>query len=133
MKKRALIAVLLLTALAGPAAAADKPDTKKGPAGASFLMVDGLKVSVNNGRGRRGVMSLECGLDVPNLVLRARAQSLLPRLRAAYIAALQIYASGLEPGELPDLDIISRELQRQTDTIVGRSGARVLLGSSVVN
>jgi hypothetical protein len=133
MTRRELIAVLLLAALAGPAAAADKPEGKKGPAGASFLLIDGLKVSVNRGRGRRGVMSLECGLDVPDPVLRARVQSLLPRLRAAFLAALQVYASGLDPGELPDMDIISRELQRQTDMIVGKPGARLLLGSSVVN
>lgn len=137
MTRRELM-IFLLAAVASPAAAgekadAKKPDTKKGPAGESFVPVAGLSVSVDKGGGRRGVMTLECGLDIPDAAFRTRAQSMLPRVHAAFVAALQIYASGLSPNEPPDFDIIAQQLQRQANITLGRPGARVLLGSLVVN
>jgi len=83
--------------------------------------------------GRRGVMTVDCGLDVPDGALRARAQLLLPRLRAAYVQVVQIYAGGLPSGLAPNPDFLARSLQRSTDEILGRRGARLLMGAVIVN
>lgn len=87
----------------------------------------------NKPGGRRGVMTVECGVDVPDASLRARAEASLPRLRAAYVQAVQIYAAGLSPGALPNTDFLSLTLQRQTDQVLGRPGAKVLLGAVLIN
>ena len=83
--------------------------------------------------GRMGKMAgwnvaLEAGID-----LRTRAEQSIPRLRAAYFQAIQAYASGLNPGALPSADYIAQTLQRQTDSVLGKPGARVLLGAIIAN
>ena len=57
----------------------------------------------------------------------------MPLLRAAYSEVLRTYATGLATGAVPNADYLARELQRQTDMALGRPGARVLLGSILVN
>ena len=56
-----------------------------------------------------------------------------PLLRDAYISALNVYAQSLVPGSPPDVDQIALRLQRATDTVLRRPGARVLLGTVLVN
>jgi hypothetical protein len=85
------------------------------------------------GNGRRGVLSVECGLDVPDSALRSRADASLPRLRAAFAQVVQTYAAGLPSGAPPNVDFIARNLQQQADGILGRPGAKVLLGAVLVN
>ena len=46
---------------------------------------------------------------------------------------MQSYAAGLASGALPNADYIAQTLQRQTDTILGRPGAKVLLGAIIAN
>ena len=67
------------------------------------------------------------------LPISARAEASLPRLRAAYVQAVQIYAAGLAPGAPPNTDFLSLTLQRETDQILGKRGAKLLLGAVVVN
>lgn len=82
--------------------------------------------------GRRGVMTVETGVDVPDEALRLRAEQSAPRLRAAYAVVVQRNASQLLPGAPPNVDQISRELQAATDRVLGRTGARLLLGTVMV-
>ena len=82
--------------------------------------------------GRRGVMTVETGIDVPDAALRARAEQDAPRLRAAYNAVVQRTASALLPGAVPDIDRLSRELQAATRATLGRRGATLLLGTVMV-
>ena len=83
--------------------------------------------------GQRGVLSVDCGLDVPDPALHKLADQSLPRLRAAYVQTVQSYAAGLPSGALPNADYLSQTLQRQTDAILGRTGAKVLLGAIITN
>lgn len=119
--------------LAWPAAAHAAGAEKKKSGGGSYVPVQTLLGTTMRGAGRRGVMSVDCGLDVPDEALRTRAEQSVPRLRAAYLQIVQGYASGLAPGALPNADYIVQSLQRQTDAILGRRGARVLLGGIIVN
>jgi hypothetical protein len=70
---------------------------------------------------------------VPDGGLRAKAESLLPVLRAGYLQTVMTYAAGLPFGGLPNADYLARTLQRQTDQTLGRPGARLLLGAILVN
>jgi hypothetical protein len=84
------------------------------------------------GQRPAGVLSVDCGLDVPDAGCAA-GRPVLPRLRAAFVQTVQSYAAGLSSGALPNADYIAATLQRQTDTILGRPGARVLLGAIIAN
>jgi hypothetical protein len=131
MDRRALIALALTSAvLPGLATAAEE---KKKAGGATYIQINTLTGATNRSGGRRGVLTVECGLDVPDDKLRERARQSLPRLRAAYVQAVQTYAAGLPSGTPPGVDFIGRELQRQTDQVLGRPGARLLLGAVLVN
>jgi hypothetical protein len=65
--------------------------------------------------------------------LRARVNLVLPRLRAAYLQVLQTYVYSLNPGAPPDPDYLLMSLQRETDRVLGRPGAKLLLGAMQVN
>ena len=122
--------IALALAVAPPAVAADK---KKG-GGLSYIQMAPLTATIIRGDGRRGVLTVETGVDVPgNAGLHNRADVSQPRLRAAYLLALQAYVSGLSPGTLPDADYISRSLQRETDRVLGQPGAKLLLGTILAN
>jgi hypothetical protein len=132
-RRRFLSIAPLAGLLASPVVAHAAGAEKKKSGGGSYVPVQTLLGTTMRGMGRRGVMSVDCGLDVPDEALRTRAEQSVPRLRAAYLQIVQGYASGLAPGALPNADYIAQSLQRQTDAILGRPGARVLLGAIIVN
>ena len=131
MERRHFLALALTAAL--PGLANGKEDEKKKAGGATYIQINTLTGATNRSGGRRGVLTVECGLDVPDQKLHDRAYQSLPRLRAAYVQVLQTYAAGLPPGSPPNVEFIASELQRQTDQVLGRPGARLLLGAVLVN
>jgi hypothetical protein len=127
----------LFIALAGAlvlATGAHAEDAKKRGGGLTYIQLDPLTATIIRGDGHRGALTVETGVDIPSdSGLRARAEASQPRLRAAYLLVLQAYASGLAPGAPPDADYISHALQRETDSVLGKPGARVLLGTMLAN
>jgi len=134
MRRRDLLAAQLLAgALAAAPTLAWAGEDKKKAGGATYIQIDTLTGATNKPTGRRGVMTVECGLDVPDDALRERAQLMLPRLRAAYLQIVMTYAAGLSPAAAPNPDYLSMSLQRTTDLLLGRPGAKLLLGAILVN
>ena len=131
-RRRALLAAVVLAAAPGAALAASKRE-KKTSGGLSFLQLQAVSSMVQKPNGRRGVLTVEVGLDIPDMRLRERAVASQPRLRAAFAQTLQIYATGLTPGSAPNTDTLGREMQRETDRVLGQKGARLLLGTVMVN
>jgi hypothetical protein len=127
----ALISFIASMALVSGADAAG-PEKKKG-GGLSFLQIRTLTVSVFRPNGSRGVMTMETGLDIADDGLRERAAALTPRLRAAFTQVLQMYVSGLPAAMAPDADFVAQKLQRETDKILGKPGAKLLIGTIMVN
>ncbi len=129
-----LILLIALTAWMplASAEAASGAEKKKG-GGLSFLQIKTLTASVVRPNGSRGVMTMETGLDIADDGLRARAEASVPRLRAAYTQALQMYVTGLPAAMAPDADFLSQKLQRETDKILGKPGAKLLIGTIMVN
>ncbi len=142
MDRRHLLRISLALAAAPTVAWAEAGDAKKKSGGdkqkkktggASYLPLETVTATLIRSDGHRGVLTVEVGLDVPDGPLRDKVEKILPRIRAAYVQSLQIYASGLSPATAPNADYIARELQRQTDLAVGGPGAKLLLGTILVN
>ena len=131
MDRRLLLALAAL-AVAAPARALAADEKQPSGAGA-YVQMEPLLGTTIRSASRRGVMSVDCGLYVPDPALRARVEQSIPRLRAAYVQTVQSYAAGLSDGALPNVDYIGQTLQRQTDAILGRPGAKLLLGAVIVN
>jgi hypothetical protein len=132
MNRRAMLVSLAFAGAAGSASATEKAEKKKG-GGETFLQLPTLTATVLRPDGGRGVMTVEVGIDVVDAGLRKRAQASVPLLRDAYLREMLSYAPTLGPGAAPNPDLISTQLQRATDRTLGRPGAKVLLGSILVN
>ncbi len=139
-----LLTLALVAALAGGpvlaptlALAGEKKEEKKEEKGdkkaSSYFALDPINAIVMRRDGRRGVMTLETGLEVKDADLMKRAQASTPRLRAAFAQVLMVYASGLRGGMPPDVDYIGRELQKAADQVLGKPGSKVLLGSALIS
>jgi flagellar basal body-associated protein FliL len=129
----ALLGAMLLLLQASPAGASAASGEKKKGGGESFLPMPALTATVMRTNGRRGVLTVEAGLDVPDAGLKARAEGSLPRLRDAYVRFLMTYAASVPAGSPPSPDIIASQLQRATDLTLGKPGARLLVGTILVN
>jgi hypothetical protein len=132
MRRRELLVALAVTAAPAPLYAAEG-DKKKKAGGASYIPIDTLTGTTTKASGRRGVLTVECGLDVPDGNLRGLAEASLPRLRAAFVQTVIVYAAGLPPGQPPSADWLAMTLQRDADQTLGRRGAKLLLGAILVN
>lgn len=131
-----LIPMLALSAAAISGAAAQAssaPAERKKGGGVSFIQLPTLTAGLIRANGRRGVLTVEAGLDIPDGALRTRAEQARPRLRDAYVRFLTTYAAVVPPGGPPDPDAISAALQRSTDQVLGKPGAKLLLGTVLVN
>ena len=133
MRRRHLLLVLAAAALPGAARASPNKAEKKKGGGASYIQIQTVTATLMRANGRRGVLTVEVGLDVPDGGLRARAEASIPRVRAAFVQVVQTYGAGLTPNTAPNADFLAGELQRETDRVLGRRGARLLLGTILVN
>lgn len=91
-----------------------------------------LTATVRRPDGRRGVLTVQASLNAPAPAVAQKAVLLRPRLMDAYVTALQGMAATLVPGVPPDLDVLTRVLQRETDRVIGK-GAAVLLGGVMIS
>jgi hypothetical protein len=132
MRRRDLIAVLALAAPLGVARAAEDKK-KKVSGGADYLPVEPIIGTTNKPGGRRGVLSVDCGLQIEDAKLRELADKSMPRLHAAYVQTVQVYAAGLPSGAEPNIEFIVQALQRQTDLVLKRPGAKLLIGAVIAN
>ena len=99
---------------------------------ASYLRLPTVTANVMRSGGRRGVMTVETGIDTPDAALRTRVAQSAPRLRAAYAAVVQQSANALLPGTPPDVERLVAQLQAATNRVLGRAGARLLIGTVMV-
>ncbi|MRL68130.1 Tat pathway signal protein [Brevundimonas sp. SPF441] len=127
MERRALLGLAVVATAASPSARASSGGAA--PSADTYIRLPVITASILQANGRRGVLTIETGVDVPDATLRTRAQQSAPRLRAAYNTAAQRFANGLRPGVVPDIDQLSAALQAATNATLGRPGARLLLGT----
>lgn len=132
MRRRDLLLAALALYPAAALASGKKAEPKEGE-GDTYLPIAAINTSVTNPYGNRTVLTVGVGLDAPDPALRERASLMMPRLRSAYLETLQTYGSALLPGAAPNADLLAQRLQRDTDRLLGKTGARLLLGAVVVN
>jgi hypothetical protein len=128
-RRTQLVALALALSLPAAVHAEDKGKQAKQP----YLQLDTIAASVVRPNGRHGVLTVEVGLDAGDPALRDKLELYQPMLRSAYVSALQPYALGISPGAPPNADYIAAVLQRETDRVLGRRGARLLVGSILIN
>ncbi|MBD3833474.1 Tat pathway signal protein [Brevundimonas bullata] len=134
MDRRALIG---LTALGSALAAAEvaKASGKSSGGGApanAYISLPTATATILRRDGRRGVMTVEVGVDVADEALRTRADQSRPRLSAAYNEVVRLAGERILPGAPPDVEWLSRALQAATDRVLGKAGAKLLLGTVMV-
>ena len=133
MRRRLFLIALAAIAAAPLSAALAEGEGGGKKAKSPYLQLKTMAVSIVRANGRRGVLTVEVGLDVPDPRLRESIELYLPILYSAYVSALQPYGLGLAPSQPPNADFISMALQRETDRVLRRRGAKVLLGSILLN
>ena len=130
MERRALLGLAVVATASATTTPAARASSGGGAASPdTYFRLPIITAAIIHGDGRRGVLTIETGVDVPDATLRTRAQQSAPRLRAAYNTAAQRFANGLRPGVVPDIDQLSAALQAATNATLGRPGARLLLGT----
>ena len=132
MDRRALLGLALVAASAGTAAASPPPSDEGGAPPNSYINLNSINGFVTRASGRRGVLTVDVGIDVPDLDLRAVAATAGPRLRSEMAQVVQSFAAALRPGEPPDVHRLCSDLQFAVTQALGRRGARLLLGTVMV-
>lgn len=136
MTRPAAIILAFALALSAPlalAAGEGQPARRKPTQSVSYVMVEPMYTTVIEGRIPRGLLLVEIGLDIPDAALRERVERELPRLRDAYIRSLMAYtAAAVRPWRQPDVVAIGDRIQKVTNHMLGREGARVLLAQTVL-
>ena len=124
-----LVAVLSVAMPQGTAVASPKASST--PAGGHLAMplATGTVIRSN---GRRAIMSVESTLTFEDGALLERAKLSQPRLNAAFNEAVRTEASRMLPDTVPDTTSLTRTLQRAADQVLGRQGAKVMLGTVMV-
>jgi hypothetical protein len=135
MRRALALSVLSLLAAASlaapPAFAGHGKEEKKAPV--TYFALQPLTATTIRRDGRRGVMTLEAGVQALDPVLMQRAQQSEPRLRAAFAQVLMSYTANMPRGAAPDLNYLGGQMQEAADKVLGRKGSKVLLGSAMVN
>ncbi|MFC5388086.1 Tat pathway signal protein [Brevundimonas bullata] len=134
MDRRALIGLAALgSALAAAEAAMASGKSSGGGAPANaYIPLPTATATILRRDGRRGVMTVEVGVDVADEALRTRADQSRPRLSAAYNEVVRLAGERILPGAPPDVEWLSRALQAATDRVLGKAGAKLLLGTVMV-
>ncbi|HBI19692.1 MULTISPECIES: Tat pathway signal protein [unclassified Brevundimonas] len=130
MERRALLGLAVVATASATTTPAARASSGGGAASPdTYFRLPIITAAIIHGDGRRGVLTIETGVDVPDAALRTRAQQSAPRLRAAYNTVAQRFGAGLRPGAVPDVDRLAADLQTATNATLGRPGARLLLGT----
>jgi hypothetical protein len=90
-----------------------------------------LTATLLRSNGRRGVLTVQATLFVEAPALAKKATLSRPRLMDAYVSTLQVWAAQQVPGAAPNVDLLAKVLQRETDRVIGK-GAQFLLGGVMV-
>jgi len=131
MIRRQFLTLAAAAALVSSPALASPPKKKGG--GQSYTQFRTINVFTEAGRRRHGTLSVDMGLYSDDSRLVEQIRLYQPRLQDAYVARLQAYAGTLGAGDPVSTDFIAMQLQSATDAILGRKGAKVLLGTILLN
>ena len=132
MNRRALL-IAVSGCLALSALPAHAAEEKKKGGGKGYTQFPLITVFTAANASHHGTMSVDMGLYTDDDKLSNQIKSYMPRLQDAYLSRMQAYAGTLTTRSLADPDLVTGQLQQATDHVLGRTGAKVLLGSILLN
>jgi hypothetical protein len=133
MRSSALAVSLLLVLGLASAVHADEVKKAKAPEhkvtqSESYIMLPPMYATIMDGEHPAGMLLVAIGLDIPDPKLRAVAEDAMPVLRDAYLRNVISFTwTHARVAQQPDVVDIANRLQRVTDKVLRREGARVLL------
>jgi flagellar basal body-associated protein FliL len=99
----------------------------------SWVSVDPFTISIIQDGRVRGKFTVWFGMDVPDDGLREKAETIMPRLRDAWLGELNLYAATtLRPRRAAEMPAVSDLLQQTADTVLEQRGSKVLMGQLTV-
>jgi len=132
MNRRAFCLSLPVAAAFGATTVRAADEKKKG-GGKGYTQFPMITVFTQANATHHGTLSVDMGLYTDDAKLQAQIKTYMPRLQDAYLSRLQGYANGMSARSLADPDYVSLQLQQATDKVLGHTGAKVLLGSVLLN
>lgn len=130
---RAVASMMVLFALAAPAALASGTETPAGIAMQNNLALDPLTVTVFRDNRARGLLAVELSLELAKSDDRDRIEKIMPRLRDRYVTALTRFAANrVDINRTIDIQTLAQMLQGATNDVLGQSAATILIGGAIV-
>jgi hypothetical protein len=106
---------------------------KKKAGGKAYTQLPMIVLSTKSQKSKRGTLSIETGIYAEDPKLVDFIVLHQPRLIDAFISSLQTYAQTLTNTSVANTDYMTTLLQAATDRVIGKKGAKVLLGTVVLN
>jgi flagellar basal body-associated protein FliL len=92
-----------------------------------------MYASILDGTKPSGLLLVEISMDVPDPALRQRVNEYMPVLRDAFVRSLSVYAANaVRTWRQPDIDDIATRMQKITDYVLGRPGAKILMAQTAI-
>jgi flagellar basal body-associated protein FliL len=99
----------------------------------TYLGFEPIYTSIIEADSANGLLMIGFGIDVPDATLRAEVDNLRPKLRDLYVRSMMFYTSAnVRSWRQPDAVVIADKLQRITDAMLKRKGAKVLLAQVAI-
>ena len=99
----------------------------------SYLMIDPIYSAIMDSDRPVGMLMVGVGIDIPDAKLRGEAVHAMPVLRDAFVRSMMSFSTTfVRPERQPDVAAIADRLQRATDRVLGRKGARLLLAQVAI-
>ncbi len=136
---RFCLAACLAALAVGPALAEDAPQggsgamKRKVTQSESYIQIDPMYASILEGDKPTGMLLIEISMDVPDPQLRQRVNEYMPLLRDAFVRSLSVYAANaVRTWRQPDIDDIATRMQKITDYILRKPGAKILMAQAAI-
>ena len=130
-------AAIASTLLVSPAAFAEGHGAPHSDAGkgstrltsaVSYVPLPTINSATPSGRAIGGVLSVDFGLDIPDVRVRNRAVAMQPRLMDSLRATVADFAlTRIRPGGPPDPDQLAAMAQAAANRTMGAAGVQVLI------
>ena len=99
----------------------------------SYIQIDPMYASILVGDKPTGMLLIEISMDVPDPQLRQRVNEYMPLLRDAFVRSLSVYAANaVRTWRQPDIDDIATRMQKITDYILRKPGAKILMAQAAI-
>lgn len=99
-----------------------------------YVPVTGVNVPIAQWDGYSGMMAIDIGLEIADDDKRAYTLATMPRIRDTLRQSVHAYMNGFyEVDTVPDLNLLSRRMQKAIDGQLGKDVAKVSIASAIIH